>query len=89
MNDIAPSAPRWFKSSYSNGSGGECVECAHTPEATLVRDSKHPGRPSLVVAVEGWKAFIDAMVTNRLDSSDLPNHPPQVDNTPTSSAVGA
>ncbi|MGH3435523.1 MAG: DUF397 domain-containing protein [Sciscionella sp.] len=32
-------AIRWRKSSYSNGSGGNCVELAHTLGA--VRDSKN------------------------------------------------
>ena len=33
----------WFKSSYSSGSGGDCVEIADAGTAVLVRDSKRPG----------------------------------------------
>ncbi|MFG2113185.1 DUF397 domain-containing protein [Streptomyces sp. NPDC048718] len=66
MSDPIPTAPHWFTSSYSNGSGGECVECAHTPTTTLVRDSKRPSLPGLVVAAESWKAFIDGVAANRL-----------------------
>lgn len=32
--------PTWFTSSYSNGAGGECVECALTDDNARVRDSK-------------------------------------------------
>ncbi len=34
-----PLAPHWFKSSYSGGSGTECIECATADGSTLVRDS--------------------------------------------------
>ncbi|MFH9828062.1 DUF397 domain-containing protein [Streptomyces bobili] len=53
--------PTWFKSSYSNGAGGECVECAETSGGALVRDSK--GSRDLVVAVGGtaWRSFVRAV----------------------------
>ncbi|NUL07632.1 DUF397 domain-containing protein, partial [Streptomyces lunaelactis] len=31
----------WFKSSYSSGEGGACVEVATCPATIHVRDSKH------------------------------------------------
>ncbi|MFJ4682628.1 DUF397 domain-containing protein [Streptomyces sp. NPDC088789] len=35
----------WFKSSYSTGSGGECVEVAVRPHVVHVRASKDVARP--------------------------------------------
>ncbi|MET9377189.1 DUF397 domain-containing protein [Streptomyces sp. NPDC002992] len=61
-HDVTSSTPLWFKSSYSNGSGGECVECARTGEDTLVRDSKHPGGPVLAVGADAWQVFVEAAV---------------------------
>jgi len=47
----------WVKSSYSNGQGGACVECAtNLPRIVAVRDSKNPG-PSIVFPPETWRAF--------------------------------
>lgn len=33
----------WFTSSYSNGAGGECVQCALAVGGAWVRDSKQAG----------------------------------------------
>jgi hypothetical protein len=39
----------WFKSSFSNGQGGDCVEHAKLPDGSrAVRHSKHPEEASLV-----------------------------------------
>ncbi|MFI1420131.1 DUF397 domain-containing protein [Streptomyces sp. NPDC020731] len=54
----APSQPTWFKSSYSGGSGTECVECAYTATGTLIRDSKRANGPVLHVATEPWLMFV-------------------------------
>ncbi|MEU9773200.1 DUF397 domain-containing protein [Streptomyces sp. NPDC047968] len=48
----------WFKSSYSTGSGGECVEVAGCPSCVHVRDSKDTDRPGLMVGSSAWTAFI-------------------------------
>ncbi|MCX4738924.1 DUF397 domain-containing protein [Streptomyces antibioticus] len=48
----------WFTSSYSNGAGGECVECALTDDGTLVRDSKASGVPVVAFGSEPWRSFI-------------------------------
>ncbi|MGW5582988.1 DUF397 domain-containing protein [Streptomyces sp. NPDC003857] len=48
----------WFKSSYSSGAGGECVEVAACSEAIHVRDSKDTSRPALSVAAPVWAAFV-------------------------------
>ncbi|MFI9367064.1 DUF397 domain-containing protein [Kitasatospora sp. NPDC053057] len=55
------SIAEWEKSSYSNGSGGECVEFSRSFAATgvvPVRDSKDPGGPALIFDVAAWAAFI-------------------------------
>lgn len=50
--------PIWFTSSYSNGAGGECVECATTDEGVLVRDSKRRDGPVVAVGAQAWRRFI-------------------------------
>ncbi|MFE4453587.1 DUF397 domain-containing protein [Streptomyces sp. NPDC056796] len=54
----AVSGRSWFKSSYSTGSGGECVEVAARPGTVHVRDSKDTAGPVLSVASDGWAAFV-------------------------------
>ncbi|WP_328506500.1 DUF397 domain-containing protein [Streptomyces sp. NBC_00391] len=52
----------WFKSSYSDNEGGDCVEVA-LPDARLtvhVRDSKNPTGPTLILRAPAWKAFVSA-----------------------------
>ncbi|MFJ5305534.1 DUF397 domain-containing protein [Streptomyces sp. NPDC088350] len=53
---------RWFKSSYSDGGGGNCVEiatCPHSPHPTIhIRDSKNSDGPVLTVSVASWTAFL-------------------------------
>ncbi|MFD6905782.1 DUF397 domain-containing protein [Streptomyces sp. NPDC060077] len=48
----------WFKSSYSTGDGGECVEVAVRPHVVHVRDSKDIIRPGLAVDAAAWDAFV-------------------------------
>ncbi|MFG3183191.1 DUF397 domain-containing protein [Streptomyces sp. HMX112] len=52
------SALAWFKSSYSTGSGGECIEVAVCPRVVRVRDSKDVARRGLAVNAEAWTAFV-------------------------------
>lgn len=52
---------RWFKSSYSGGSGTECVECAHVGVDTLIRDSKQREGSSLRVRRTAWRLFVRAL----------------------------
>ncbi|MEU9731998.1 DUF397 domain-containing protein [Streptomyces sp. NPDC048002] len=54
----ARNAPEWFTSSYSNGAGGECVECALSDDHVLVRDSKTAGGPVLTSQRGPWQTFI-------------------------------
>ncbi len=49
----------WFKSSYSDSSGGACVEVAACSCATVhVRDSKDTGRGALSFPSDAWSAFL-------------------------------
>lgn len=62
--EIAAAVPEsaWFKSSYSTGSGGECVEVAARPHTIHVRDSKDAARPGLVIGTDAWAAFVASTV---------------------------
>ncbi|WP_095046210.1 DUF397 domain-containing protein [Streptomyces sp. WM6386] len=57
---IEPTVPEsaWFKSSYSSGEGGECVEVAPAPGAVLIRDSKQLAGPVLAVGADAWAGFV-------------------------------
>ncbi|AZP19148.1 MULTISPECIES: DUF397 domain-containing protein [Streptomyces] len=48
----------WFKSSYSSGEGGACVEVAVQPATVHIRDSKTPTTPHLKVTPAAWAAFV-------------------------------
>lgn len=52
----------WRKSSYSGGSGGDCVEVTHDfPAIVPVRDSKTPHGPKLIFRASAWAAFVEAV----------------------------
>jgi hypothetical protein len=55
---------KWFKSSYSDSEGGNCVEVAFAPRIHI-RDSKAPSGPELHVAATAWTAFISAVTAGR------------------------
>jgi len=62
----------WRKSSYSNGTGGSCVEIALlTPAAgeheIAVRDSKDPHGPALAFTARQWRAFTAAIRSHEFD----------------------
>ncbi|MGW2177817.1 DUF397 domain-containing protein [Streptomyces sp. NPDC001732] len=66
-----PHSPRllhWFKSSYSGASTTECVETAHFPQATAVRDSKAPDGPVLMFGSESWAGFLTAIRHQQIDA---------------------
>ena len=48
----------WFKSSYSSGGDGDCVEVAVTPATVHVRDSKDSGGPRLTLPASVWADFV-------------------------------
>ncbi len=60
MTALEPDGIVWHTSSYSNG-GAACVEVAPTPDAVLVRDSKHRIGPALTVPSPAWQAFLTTL----------------------------
>ncbi|MEU4049563.1 DUF397 domain-containing protein [Streptomyces olivaceus] len=54
---MSTTEPAWFKSTYSGGGGGNCVEVAVCTGAVLVRDSKDTSGPALAVSRDAWTAF--------------------------------
>ncbi|MFI1287148.1 DUF397 domain-containing protein [Streptomyces sp. NPDC020792] len=49
----------WRKSSYSGDQGGNCLEIAEIPDATVaVRDSKTPAGPVLTLATAAFTEFV-------------------------------
>lgn len=56
MNNAEPLA--WFKSSYSGGDGGQCIEVAADARAVHIRDSKDVARPALRVSRDAWAGFV-------------------------------
>jgi uncharacterized protein DUF397 len=58
----------WFKSSYSNGSAGSCVEVKPESGTILVRDSKdrRVGQPIIGVPSRGWDHFLNTITRSSL-----------------------
>lgn len=51
---------QWRKSSYSSDQGGQCLEVAETPAATVaVRDSKTPAGPLLTLDPAAFTTFVN------------------------------
>lgn len=48
----------WFKSSYSSGGDGDCVEVALTPTTVHLRDSKNQQGPRLTLSPTPWTDFL-------------------------------
>ncbi|MFJ8712284.1 DUF397 domain-containing protein [Streptomyces violaceus] len=48
----------WFKSSYSSGGDGDCVEIATCPDTIHIRDSKNKQGPQLILSPTTWAAFL-------------------------------
>jgi hypothetical protein len=63
MTDLRGAA--WRKSTYSGGSGGQCVEVADGLPVIPVRDSKDPEGPALIFPPAAWTAFITAVKAGR------------------------
>jgi hypothetical protein len=68
------SRAEWRKSSYSNGTGGSCVETAalrgnDSPLVVAVRDSKDPNGPALTFTGREWQSLVTTIKAGRLDLS--------------------
>ncbi|MDT9700789.1 DUF397 domain-containing protein [Streptomyces sp. P17] len=61
--------PGWFTSSYSNGAGGECVECALSDDRARVRDSKTARGPVVTFTRGPWQSFIHAVEKDQFEIS--------------------
>lgn len=58
----------WFKSSFSDGNNGSCVEVAFGADRVGVRDSKQRGRgPVHAVTPAGWDAFLSGVRAGEFD----------------------
>ena len=58
----------WRKSSFSSGSGGNCVEIAELPDGGIaVRHSKHPDGPLIAYTVAEWDAFLEGVKAGEFD----------------------
>lgn len=56
----------WRKASYSNASGGNCIEVACTAaDAIAVRDSKDPKGTRLLFTSDEWQAFTSRVKDER------------------------
>ncbi|MFJ3595636.1 DUF397 domain-containing protein [Streptomyces sp. NPDC090126] len=58
----------WFKSSYSGGNQGECLEVAKGHATVPVRDSKAAHGPAVVFSADGWSSFVAALKSGRLSA---------------------
>ncbi|MGW1293659.1 DUF397 domain-containing protein [Streptomyces sp. NPDC002533] len=58
----------WFKSSYSGGSNGECLEVARGHATVPVRDSKAADGPAIAFSADGWSSFVTALKGGRLSA---------------------
>ncbi|MEV5674989.1 DUF397 domain-containing protein [Streptomyces sp. NPDC052179] len=56
----------WFKSSYSGGDQGECLEVAVGHPSVPVRDSKTPAGPAVAFSPDGWSTFLAALKNGHL-----------------------
>lgn len=56
----------WYKSSYSAGDQGECLEVARGHAGVPVRDSKAVTGPALVFSADGWTSFVTAVKEGRI-----------------------
>lgn len=63
MTSKTPPRLRWTKSSYSNGSGGECLECAQTETEIFIRDSKSIQGPAISLHPASWQTFVESLPT--------------------------
>jgi len=49
---------QWRTSSYSTGSGSNCVEVGPTRQAIGIRDTKNRAAGALAVSPHTWSAFV-------------------------------
>jgi len=58
----------WRKSSFSGGSGGNCVEVTELTDGWIaVRNSKNPAGPEIVYTAAEWDAFLEGVKAGEFD----------------------
>ena len=57
----------WRRSSYSTGSGNNCVELADLGDGVGVRDSKAPDDGALLLPRETWREIAERVKVGALD----------------------
>ncbi|GAA2296263.1 DUF397 domain-containing protein [Streptomyces violaceusniger] len=71
--DLDLTAAQWVRSTYSDGSGGQCVEFsrtfAQTHGAIPVRDSKNPHGSALIFSAQGWSSFISTLIRDEFPAA--------------------
>jgi hypothetical protein len=55
----------WYKSSYSGGDQGECLEVARGHVHVPVRDSKEATGPAVLFSANGWASFVNAVANGQ------------------------
>ncbi|WP_229871977.1 DUF397 domain-containing protein [Streptomyces longisporoflavus] len=63
--EVAPEEA-WYKSSYSDGTGNNCIEAAELPTRVGVRDSKDKKGPALVFPHNSWRSFVTSVRTGEI-----------------------
>ncbi|WTB88207.1 DUF397 domain-containing protein [Streptomyces cellulosae] len=63
--NTAESTLTWFKSSYSDTEGGQCVEVATDTAVVHVRDSKADSGPILTVSRQAWAGLVELTSSER------------------------
>ncbi|GLU50288.1 DUF397 domain-containing protein [Nocardiopsis ansamitocini] len=56
----------WHKSSYSNQTGGHCVEVAESAHTVLVRDTQNRDLGPIGVSTGAWGTFLAEVKTGHL-----------------------
>jgi len=65
--DVDLSGVTWRKSTYSNGTGGNCVEVACLPRgAHAMRDSKNPDGDVIILGRDAWASLIRDLKAGQL-----------------------
>jgi hypothetical protein len=59
---------QWYRSSYSGGDQGECLEVARGYHVVPVRESKTAHGPAMVASTASWSAFVEAVGSGSLNT---------------------
>lgn len=61
MTTPDPARATWRKSTYSGGTGGNCIEVTPLAGLVAIRDSQNPDGPVLLVSHHDWHTFTAAL----------------------------